>query len=133
MTTTLDHIGIAVRSIATARVFYEKVLGLFCEKIEEVQSQQVRVAFFSIGDTHIELLEPLSDESPIAKFLAKNGEGIHHLAYGTGDIEGKLALAKKEGLQLIHQTPVEGAGGKKVAFVHPKSVGGVLTEFCQPG
>ena len=133
MTTTLDHIGIAVHSIATARNFYEKVLGLCCEKIEEVDAQKVRVAFFSLGDCHIELLEPLSDESPIARFLAGNGEGIHHLAYRTGDIEQQLARAKKAGLRLINETPVVGAGGKKVAFVHPKSVGGVLTEFCQSG
>ena len=133
MTGKLDHIGIAVHSIAVGRIFYEKVLGLSCEKIEEVESQKVRVAFFTLGDTHIELLEPLNAESPIARFLVKNGEGIHHLAYQTGDIEKQLALAKKAGLALINETPIVGAGGKKVAFLHPKSVCGVLTEFCQTG
>ena len=133
MSSKLDHIGIAVHSIDNARNFYETVLGLCCEKIEEVESQQVRVAFFSLGDSHIELLEPLSDNSPIAKFLERNGEGIHHLAYRTDDIEKQLAKAKKAGLKLINEKPLAGAGGKKVAFLHPKSVGGVLTEFCQSG
>jgi methylmalonyl-CoA/ethylmalonyl-CoA epimerase len=131
MTAGLDHIGIAVHSITAARVFYEKVLGLRCEKIEDVPAQKARVAFFTIGGTHIELLEPLNDESPIAKFLAENGEGIHHLAYRTDDIEEQLARARGAGLSLINEVPVEGAGGRKVAFVHPKSVHGVLTEFCQ--
>lgn len=133
MTAKLDHIGIAVRSIDEARVFYEKVLGLGCERIEQVESQQVRVAFFTVGETRIELLEPLNDESPIARFLARNGEGVHHLAYQTDDIEKQLARAKEAGLTLINESPVEGAGGKKVAFVHPKSAHGVLTEFCQSG
>ena len=93
----------------------------------------MRVAFFSLGDCHIELLEPMSDESPISRFLDGNGEGIHHLAYRTSDIEQQLVRAKKAGLRLINETPVAGAGGTKVAFIHPKSVGGVLTEFCQPG
>jgi methylmalonyl-CoA/ethylmalonyl-CoA epimerase len=128
-----DHIGIAVHSIASARLFYEKVLCLTCEKIEEVASQKVRVAFFALGDTHIELLEPLTDKSPIARFLDKYGEGVHHLAYHTDDIEQQLNLARQAGLTLINETPVLGAGGKKVAFVHPESAGGVLTEFCQPG
>ena len=132
MSQKIDHIGIAVHSLATARIFYEQVLGLACEKIEEVAAQKVRVAFFAIGDTHIELLEPTATDSPIARFLSKNGEGIHHIAYQSDDIEGQLALARQAGLQLINETPVMGAGGKKVAFVHPKSVGGVLTEFCQP-
>ncbi|MEJ2690291.1 MAG: methylmalonyl-CoA epimerase [Deltaproteobacteria bacterium] len=128
----LDHIGIAVRSIAKARLFYEKVLCLTCENIQEVESQQVRVAFFDLGDTHIELLEPLTGESPIARFLDKNGEGVHHLAYLTEDIEQQLVRARQAGLSLINETPVVGANGKKVAFIHPKSAGGVLTEFCQP-
>jgi len=131
MTAELDHIGIAVRSIKAASVFYEEVLGLRCEKTEEVAAQKVRVAFFTVGGVHIELLEPLNDESPIAKFLARNGEGIHHLAYRTDDIEVQLERARRAGLSLINETPVTGAAGKKVAFVHPKSANGVLTEFCQ--
>ena len=127
----IDHLGIAVRSIETARKFYEKVLGLVCEKEEVVASQKVRTAFFSVGDIHIELLEPTSDDSPIAKYLNKNGEGFHHIAYRTDDISGQLENAKENGCRLIHEKPIDGAGGKQVAFLHPKSTFGVLTEFCK--
>jgi methylmalonyl-CoA epimerase len=127
----IDHLGIAVRSIETARTFYEEVLGLVCEKEEVVESQKVRTAFYSVGDIHIELLEPTSDDSPIAKFLSKNGEGFHHIAYRTDDIDGQLEIARDKGCRLIHETPIEGAGGKLVAFLHPKSTFGVLTEFCK--
>lgn len=126
----LDHLGIAVKSIDEARTFFEEILGLPCEKIEVVESQKVKTAFFSIGETHIELLEPTSDESPIAKFLEKKGQGIHHVAYLTDNIKGQLETARGNGCKLINETPVEGAGGKKVAFLHPKSTLGVLTEFC---
>ena len=126
----IDHLGIAVRSIAAARTFYEKVLGLPCEGEETVESQKVKIAFFAVGEVHIELLEPTSAESPIAKFLEKNGEGIHHVAYSTDDIAGQIRQAKDNGGRLIHETPIEGAGGKLVAFLHPKSTHGVLTEFC---
>ncbi len=127
----IDHLGIAVRSIEAARKFYEEVLGLECERQEEVTSQSVRVAFFKVGDIHIELLEPTSDDSPISAYLDKKGEGIHHIAYLTDDIEGQLKSARDKGCALIHETPIEGAGGKRVAFVHPKSTFGVLTEFCK--
>ncbi len=127
----IDHLGIAVRSIETARKFYEEVLGLVCEKEEVVASQKVRTAFFTVGDIHIELLEPTSDDSSIAKFLNKNGEGFHHIAYQTDDIDGQLEAARQQGYELIHETPIEGAGGKQVAFLHPKSTMGVLTEFCK--
>ncbi len=126
----IDHLGIAVHSIAEARHFYEAVLGLSCEKEEEVASQKVRTAFFSLGETHIELLEPTSDDSPIAKFLASRGEGLHHVAYRSTDVEEQLSQAKENGCQLIHETPIIGAGNKQVAFLHPKSSHGVLTEFC---
>jgi methylmalonyl-CoA/ethylmalonyl-CoA epimerase len=126
----IDHLGIAVRSIAAARTFYEKVLGLPCEGEETVESQKVKIAFFAVGEVHIELLEPTSAESPIAKFLEKNGEGIHHVAYSTDDIAGQIRQARDNGGRLIHETPIEGAGGKLVAFLHPKSTHGVLTEFC---
>ncbi len=126
----VDHLGIAVKSIDIAREFYEKVLGLTCEGTETVESQKVKTAFFSIGETHIELLEPLSDESAVAKFLEKNGEGLHHVAYRTDNIDEQLKKAEEAGCRLINRTPVEGAGGKKVAFLHPKSTLGVLTEFC---
>lgn len=128
----IDHLGIAVRSLDESVKYYEAALGLKCEHREEVPSQKVRTAFFSVGDTHIELLEPTSDDSPIAKFLAKNGEGIHHVAFGTSNITEQLAGAKSAGVQLIHETPIDGAGGKLVAFLHPKSTHGVLTEFCSP-
>ncbi len=127
----IDHLGIAVRSIETARTFYENVLGLVCEKEEIVESQKVRTAFYTVGDIHIELLEPTSDDSPIAKFMNKHGEGFHHIAYRTDDINGQLETAGEQGLRLIHETPIEGAGGKQVAFLHPKSTFGVLTEFCK--
>ena len=126
----IDHLGIAVRSIAEARTFYEKVLGLPCEGEETVESQKVRTAFFAVGEVHIELLEPTSEESPIAKFLEKNGEGIHHVAYKTDDIEGQIKQAREGGCRLIHEIPIQGAGGKLVAFLHPKSTHGVLMEFC---
>lgn len=127
----IDHLGIAVRSIEEARKFYEEVLGLVCEKEEVVASQKVRTAFFTVGDVHIELLEPTSDDSPVAGFLEKKGEGFHHIAYRTDDIDSQMAIVREHGCKLIHETPVEGAGGKKVAFLHPKSSFGVLTEFCE--
>lgn len=126
----IDHIGIAVRSIDQAKSFFEKVLGLLCEGEEVVESQKVKTAFFAVGEVHIELLEPTSDDSPIAKFLENKGEGIHHIAYKTDDITDQLAQAKESGCRLIHETPIEGAGGKQVAFLHPKSTYGVLMEFC---
>jgi len=126
----IDHLGIAVHSIAEARKFYELVLGLPCEGEETVESQKVKTAFFAVGEVHIELLEPTSEESPIAKFLAKNGEGIHHVAYSSDDIEAQIRQAREGGCRLIHETPIEGAGNKLVAFLHPKSTHGVLTEFC---
>jgi methylmalonyl-CoA/ethylmalonyl-CoA epimerase len=126
----IDHIGIAVRSIDQAKPFFEKVLGLECEGEEVVESQKVKTAFFAVGEVHIELLEPTSDDSPIAKFLENKGEGIHHIAYKTDDIENQLTQAKEGGCRLIHETPITGAGGKQVAFLHPKSTYGVLMEFC---
>lgn len=133
MVNKIDHLGIAVHSIAQARIFYENVLGLTCERIEEVESQKVRTAFFSIGDTHIELLEPTSPESPIARFLDKNGEGVHHIGYASDAIEQELDQARKNGCKLINEEPVVGAGGKRIAFLHPKSTHGVLTEICTKG
>ena len=127
----IDHIGMAVHSIDQARLFYENVLGLKCEKIEEVRAQNVRTAFFSIGAIHIELLEPTTPDSPIAKFLHKKGEGIHHIGYLSDNLEHQLQKAEKNGCALINHVPVEGAGGKSIAFLHPKSTHGVLTELCE--
>ena len=127
----IDHIGMAVRSLGEARRFYEEVLGLACEKVEEVASQKVRVAFFTVGEVHIELLEPTADDSPIAKFLDSKGEGIHHIAYEVDQIREELAQAQAKGCRLIHETPIPGAGGKSIAFLHPKSTFGVLTELAE--
>lgn len=133
MINKIDHLGIAVRSLDEAVPYYEKALGLKCEHREEVPSQKVRTAFFHVGEVHIELLEPTDPESPIAKFLEKNPSGgIHHVAFGTSDVAEQLAQASKAGVKLIHDKPFDGAGGKLVAFLHPKSTFGVLTEFCAP-
>lgn len=132
MITKIDHLGVAVKSLDEAIPYYRDVLGLELEGQEEVESQKVRTAFFAAGDVHVELLEPTSDESPIAKFLEKNPNGgIHHIAFATDDITGQLSQAKDKGARLIHEVPFEGAGEKLVAFLHPKSTFGVLTEFCQ--
>lgn len=133
MITRIDHLGIAVQSLDEAIPYYENVLGLTCEGREEVESQKVRTAFFAAGEVHLELLEPTSPDSPIAKFLEKNPSGgIHHIAFATDDIEGQLNQAKEQGTRLIHEVPFEGAADKLVAFLHPKSTFGVLTEFCMP-
>jgi methylmalonyl-CoA/ethylmalonyl-CoA epimerase len=127
----IDHLGIAVRSLDEAVPYYEKALGLKCEHREEVPSQKVRTAFFSVGEVHLELLEPTDPQSPIAKFLEKNPSGgIHHIAFGTDDIGAQLGQAASTGVKLIHEKPFDGAAGKLVAFLHPKSTFGVLTEFC---
>jgi methylmalonyl-CoA/ethylmalonyl-CoA epimerase len=129
----IDHLGIAVRSLDEAVPYYENALGLKCEHREEVPSQKVRTAFFTVGEVHIELLEPTDPESPIAKFLEKNPNGgVHHVAFGTDDINSQLGQASKAGVKLIHEKPFDGAAGKLVAFLHPRSTFGVLTEFCMP-
>ena len=127
----IDHLGIAVPNLDEARKFYEEALGFHCHGTEEVESQKVRTAFFDCGGVHIELLEPTSPDSPIAKYLEKNpAGGIHHIAYRTDDIQGQLGKAAATGVKLIHEVPFPGAAGKLVAFLHPKSTHGVLTEFC---
>lgn len=126
----IDHIGIAVTSLEEAIPFYEKALGLKCEHIEEVPSQKVKTAFFEVDGVHLELLEPTAPDSAVAKFLEKNGPGVHHMAFGTDDVPNQLDQARQAGCRLINETPVAGAGGKQVAFLHPKSTFGVLTEFC---
>ena len=129
----IDHLGIAVHKLEEAIPIYEKALGFKCERTEDVPSQKVRTAFFTVGQTHLELLEPTAEDSPIAKFLKEKGEGLHHVAFATDDIVGQLAQAKGACLRLVNETPVPGAGGKQVAFLHPKSTRGVLTEFCSGG
>lgn len=129
----IDHLGIAVPSLDEAVPYYENALGLKCLHREEVPSQKVRTAFFHCGEVHIELLEPTSPDSPIAKYLEKNPRGgIHHLAFATDNIQAQLQQAKAAGCRLIHEVPFAGAAGKQVAFLHPQSTFGVLTEFCMP-
>lgn len=126
----ISHLGIAVRSLDEAIPFYEKTLGLVCSGREEVADQKVKIAFFACGDIRIELLEPVSPESPVARFLARSGEGLHHVAFETDDMDAQLRLAKAQGCAVIDEKPREGAGGAKIAFLHPRSTHGVLTEFC---
>jgi methylmalonyl-CoA/ethylmalonyl-CoA epimerase len=130
-TLKIDHIGIAVKSIAEARKLYEGILGLKYEGSETVAEQKVTTAFFPIGDTEIELLESTDPEGPIAKFIEKRGEGIQHIAFRVENIEEALEELKKQGIQLIDEKPRIGAGGAKIAFLHPKATGGVLIELCE--
>ncbi|MCO6041615.1 methylmalonyl-CoA epimerase [Thermococcus alcaliphilus] len=126
----VDHIGIAVRNLEEAIKIWEN-LGLKVEEIEEVPDQKVRTAIFHAGETRIELLEATAEDSPIAKFIEKRGEGIHHIALGVDNIEEHLEKLKEKGFRLIDEKPRIGAGGAKIAFIHPKSVGGVLLELCE--
>ena len=127
----IDHIGIAVKSIQRSLSYYQNLLGMELEGYETVESQGVKVAFLSAGNTRIELLEPISDESPIAMFLLKRGEGIHHLALGVENIQQRLNEIKSSGINLIDSEPKLGAHHAQVAFLHPKSTGGVLFELCE--
>jgi len=128
----IDHVGIAVRSIDEARGFYE-AMGLEVAEIEEVPHESVRVAMIPCGEGRIELLEPTRDDSPVAKFLDKQGPGIHHLCFASDDVEGDDRSLRDGGYRLIRDEPTRGAGGSWVQFVHPKSAGGVLVELAQPG
>ena len=127
----IEHLGIAVKIHEEAIPYWENVLGLKCYAIEEVADQKVKTAFFKLGQTKIELLEPTSDESTIAKYIEKRGEGIHHMALACENIEEQLADAEAKGLRLIDKTPRKGAEGLTIAFLHPKSTQGILTELCE--
>ncbi len=127
----VDHVAIAVESLQKAQAFYEEVLGIPPEGIEEVPGQGVRVAFFQVGSLRIELLEPTGPESPVAKFLEKRGPGMHHLAFRVEDLEKELARLEAAGVRLIDRKPRPGARGSRIAFLHPKDSGGVLVELCQ--
>lgn len=128
----IEHLGIAVKSLDEAIPYYENILGMKCYSIEEVADQKVKTAFFKVGQTKLELLEPTSDESPIAKFIEKRGEGIHHLAFAVEDgVANALAEMEGKGVRLIDKAPRKGAEGLNIAFIHPKSTLGVLTEFCE--
>ena len=129
--THIEHIGIAVKSLDEAIPFYENVLGLKCYNVEEVKDQRVKTAFFMVGQTKIELLESTDPEGPIGKFLEKKGEGVHHIAYAVDGIENQLVEAESKGVNLIDKAPRKGAEGLDIAFLHPKSTFGVLTEFCE--
>ncbi|HIR16762.1 methylmalonyl-CoA epimerase [uncultured Cloacibacillus sp.] len=130
-TKIIDHIGIAVNSIDEAMKFWEGALGVKCHGVEEVAEQKVKTAFLPIDDSEIELLEGTSEDSPVSKFIAKNGQGIQHIAIRVADIEAALAELKEKGVRLIDEKPRIGAGGAKIAFLHPKATGGVLLELCQ--
>ncbi|MDL2320045.1 methylmalonyl-CoA epimerase [Alistipes sp. OttesenSCG-928-B03] len=127
----IEHIGIAVKSLDEAIPYWENVLGLKCYNIEEVADQKVKTAFFRVGDVKIELLEATSPESSIAGFIEKRGPGVHHVAFAVDNIEGALADAETAGVQLIDKAPRLGAEGLSIAFLHPKSTFGVLTELCE--
>lgn len=127
----IEHIGIAVKSLDEAIPFYENVLGLKCYAVEEVADQKVKTAFFKVGQTKIELLESTDPEGPIGKFLDKKGEGIHHLAFAVEGLAEKLLKAEEKGVRLIDRAPRRGAEGLNIAFLHPKSTFGVLTELCE--
>ncbi len=127
----IEHIGIAVKSLEEAIPYYEHLLGTTCYAIEEVKDQRVKTAFFKIGQTKIELLESTDPEGPVGKFIEKKGEGIHHIAFAVNGLEASLEEAKAAGIKLIDEKPRKGAEGMHIAFLHPKSTFGVLTELCE--
>lgn len=129
----VDHIGVAVKSISEAKNLYSGLLGLSHAGSETVAEQKVTTAFFPVGDTEVELLESTSEDGPIAKYLEKKGEGVQHIAFRVENIEEALAELKAKGVQLIDEKPRRGAGGTKIAFLHPKSTFGVLIELCEKG
>jgi len=126
----IEHLGIAVKSIKDQLPYYENVLGLKCYHIEVVEEQKVKTAFFKVGQTKIELLEPTCKESTIAGFIEKKGEGVHHIAFAVPSVQSALDEVESKGIQLIDKEPRKGAEGLHIAFLHPKSTGNVLTELC---
>ncbi|MCK9426712.1 MAG: methylmalonyl-CoA epimerase [Ignavibacteriaceae bacterium] len=129
--TKIEHIGIAVKNLTEAISYYENILGLKCYAIEEVADQKVKTAFFMVGETKIELLEATSDDSPVAKFIAKKGEGLHHIAFAVNGLNNILSELESKGVQLIDKQPRKGAEDMNIAFLNPKSTFGVLTELCE--
>jgi methylmalonyl-CoA/ethylmalonyl-CoA epimerase len=126
----IEHIGIAVSDLEQAIGYYERVLGLECYAIEEVKDQAVKTAFFRIGDTKIELLEPTEPDGPVGKFIEKRGPGVHHIAFAVEDADRALKEAADRGIRLIDKSSRKGAEGMNIGFLHPESTFGVLTEFC---
>ncbi len=133
MISRIDHIGIAVNSIEAVRKLYEDVLGIKISETEIVEEQKVKVAFLPIGDSEIELLESTDPDGPIARFIASRGEGIQHIALRVSDIDTKLEELKARGVRLIDEVPRKGAGGARIAFLHPKATYGTLIELCERG
>ena len=129
--THIEHIGIAVKSLEESIAYYEGILGLKCYAVEEVKEQRVKTAFFMVGQTKLELLESTDPEGPVGKFLEKKGEGVHHLAFATSNLEDALTEMEEKGVALIDKKPRKGAEGLDIAFLHPKSTHGVLTELCE--
>lgn len=127
----IEHIGIAVKNLEESIKYYEDILGLTCYNVEEVKDQKVKTAFFKVGETKIELLESTDPEGPIGKYIEKRGEGIHHMAFAVKNLENTLKQAEEKGVQLIDKIPRKGAEGLHIAFLHPKSTFGVLTELCE--
>jgi len=127
----IEHIGIAVKDLSKSKKLYESLLGQKSYKSEVVESEGVTTLFFQIGESKIELLQAANQDSPIAKYIQKHGEGIHHLAFEVENIEEEIERLQSEGFELIHQIPKAGADNKLIAFLHPKSSGGVLVELCQ--
>lgn len=127
----IEHIGIAVKSLKESIPYWENIFGLKCYSVEEVAAQKVKTAFFKIGETKIELLESTDPEGPIGKFIEKKGEGVHHIAFAVNGLENALAETESKGIQLIDKVPRKGAEGLHIAFLHPKSTFGVLTELCE--
>ncbi len=132
MTKKVSHIGVAVKDLETSIPFYRDMLNMEFEGTEVVEEQKVKVAFLVTGETRIELLEATSEDSPIAKFIEKKGEGVHHVAYEVEDIEAAIADQMAKGIRMIDEKPRLGAHNNLIAFIHPKASGGVLTEICQP-
>ncbi|MFO8129110.1 MAG: methylmalonyl-CoA epimerase [Bacteroidales bacterium] len=127
----IEHIGIAVKDLDNAIPYYEKLLGSDCYAVEEVKDQKVKTAFFKVGQTKIELLESTDPEGPVGKFIEKKGEGLHHIAFAVSNLGERLKEAAGHGIRLIDQQPRKGAEGLDIAFLHPKSTFGVLTELCE--
>ncbi|WP_409228011.1 methylmalonyl-CoA epimerase [Gudongella sp. SC589] len=131
MVTKIDHIGIAVKNLDETLKFYEDVMGIKCTSKEEVEEQKVRVAFLPVGDSEVELLESTTEDGPIARFIEKKGEGIQHIAFKVDNIEEAIKDLQEKGVRLIDEKPRYGAGGARIAFLHPKSTSGVLIEISE--
>jgi methylmalonyl-CoA/ethylmalonyl-CoA epimerase len=127
----IDHIAIVVSDIEAAKAFYEGALGMTLERTEQIDEQEVIVAFLPAGDSQIELVQPINDTSGVAKYLSKRGPGIHHICVEVDDLDARLAMLKEKGVRLINETPTIGSGGKRIAFIHPESAFGVLVELYE--